>query len=142
MRKAYDYRKNFLGLIVFSIPEKYFLSFENESDETVISSGHTRIVNLSGDMLPEDILSLIEASAKPQSQERGYLITLSQPEDFPVGIITVTKHSGYGRFLGMFLLILGVFAILSILLCLRSLRQLYAQMNQCLTGMDASISNN
>ena len=142
MRKAYDYRKHFLGLIVFSIPEKYFLSFENESGETVISCGHTRIVNLSGDVLPEDILSLIEASAKPQSQEQGYLITLSQPEDFPVAIITVTKHSGYGRFLGMFLLILGVFAILSILLCLRSLRQLYAQMNQCLTGMDASISNN
>lgn len=142
LRKAYDFRKNFLGLIVFSIPEKYFLSFENESSETVISSGNNRIVNLSGDVLTEDALAQIESLGKPQSQMDGYLVTLNHPENFPVSIITVTKNSSIGQLVGIFLLILGFFAILSIFLCLSSLRQLDFQMNQCLTAMDASISNN
>lgn len=142
LRKAYDFRKNFLGLIVFSIPEKYFLSFENEGSETVISAGNNRIINLSGDTLGEDTLSLLQSSSQPQSQMNGYLVTWNHPDDFPVAIITVTKNSGYGQFLGIFLLILGLFAILSILLCLRSLQQLDRQMNQCLTAMDTSISNN
>lgn len=142
LRKAYDYRRNFLGLIVFSIPEKYFLSFENEINETVISSGNHRIINLSGDNLPEETLSTIYASGKLQSQVDGYLVTWNHPEDFPISIITVTKNSNYGQFIGIFLLILGLFALLSTLLCLHSLRQMERQMNQCLTAMDASISNN
>ena len=136
LRKAYDFRKNFLGLIVFSIPEKYFLSFENESSETVISSGNNRIVNLSGDTLTADTLTQIEISDKPQSQINGYLVTLNRPKDFPVSVITVTKNSNIGQLVGIFLLILGLFAILSIFLCLRSLRQLDFQMNQCLTAME------
>lgn len=142
LRKAYDFRKNFLGVIVFSIPEKYFLSFENESSETVISSENNRIINLSGNILPQDSLSMIQASNQPQSQMDGYLVTWNHPDDFPINIITVTKNSNYGQFLGIFLLVLGLFAILSILLCLRSLQQLEKQMNQCLTAMDTSISNN
>lgn len=142
LRKAYDFRKNFLGVIVFSIPEKYFLSFENESSETVISSENNRIINLSGNILPQDSLSMIQASNLPQSQMDGYLVTWNHPDDFPINIITVTKNSNYGQFLGIFLLVLGLFAILSILLCLRSLQQLENQMNQCLTAMDTSISNN
>lgn len=142
LRKAYDFRKNFLGVIVFSIPEKYFLSFENESSETVISSEDNRIINLSGNILPQDSLSMIQASNQPQSQMDGYLVTWNHPDDFPINIITVTKNSNYGQFLGIFLLVLGLFAILSILLCLRSLQQLENQMNQCLTAMDTSISNN
>lgn len=142
VRKAYDFRKNFLGLIVFSIPEKYFLSFENESSETVISSGNNRIVNLSGDALTTNTLTQIKVLDKPQSQMNGYLVTLNRPKDFPVSVITVTKNSNIGQLVGIFLLILGLFAILSIFLCLRSLRQLDFQMNQCLTAMDASISNN
>lgn len=120
LRKAYDFRKNFLGLIVFSIPEKYFLSFENELDETVISSGKNRIINLSGDTLPEDALSAICENRRPQSQIDGYLVTLSQQEDFPITIITVTKNSN-SQFIGIFLLLLGLFALLSAILCLRSL---------------------
>lgn len=142
MRKAYDFRKNFLGLIVFSIPEKYFLSFENESNETVISSGNNRIINLSGKNLSGDALTKIQANFRPQTQMDGFLITLSRPENFPVSIITVTKNSNIRQLTGVFLLILGLFALVSILLCLRSLRQLDFQMNQCLTAMDASISNN
>lgn len=142
LRKAYDFRKNFLGLIVFSIPEKYFLSFENEGNETVISSGNNRIINLSGDNLGENTLSAIYASDKSQSKMDGCLVTWKHPEDFPVSIITVTKNSNYGQFIGIFLLILGLFAILSMFLCLRSLRQMERQMNQCLTAMDDSISNN
>ncbi len=142
LRKAYDFRKNFLGLIVFSIPEKYFLSFENESGETVISTGNHRIVNLSGNTLTEDTLSSIQALQKSQSQMNGFLVTLNHPDDFPVTIITVTKNSNYGKILGIFLLTLGLFALLAILLCLRSLQQLERQMNQCLTAMDTSISNN
>lgn len=142
LRKAYDFRKNFLGIIVFSIPEKYFLSFENESSETVISSGTNRIINLSGDDLTKDALIQIEALDMPQSQMNGYLVTLNRPQNFPVSVITVTKNSNMGQLVGIFLLILGFFAILSIFLCLRSLRQLDFQMNQCLTAMDASISNN
>lgn len=142
LRKAYDFRKNFLGIIVFSIPEKYFLSFENELNETVISSGNHRIVNLSGDILPKDTLSMIYATSQPQSQTDGYLVTWNHPEDFPISIITVTKNSNYAQFIGIFLLILGLFTLLSAILCLRSLRQMERQMNQCLTAMDASISNN
>ena len=121
LRKAYDFRKNFLGLIVFSIPEKYFLSFENEFNETVISSGKNRIINLSGDTLSEDTLSMIYGSSQSQSQMDGYLVTLNQQEDFPITIITVTKHSNYTQFIGIFLLLLGLFALLSAILCLRSL---------------------
>lgn len=142
LRKAYDLRKNFLGVIAFSIPEKYFLSFENESDETVISSGRCRIINLSGDALSEDTLSLIQSSGKTHAQMNGFLVTLNQPEDFPISIITVTKNSNYGQFIGIFLLLLGLFAVLSIILCLRSLHQMERQMNECLTIMDISISNN
>lgn len=142
LRKAYDFRKNFLGLIVFSIPEKYFLSFENESNETVISAGNNRIINLSGSTLAKDTLSSIQDLQKTQSQMSGLLVTLNHPEDFPVTIITVTKNSNYGKILGIFLLTLGLFALLAILLCLRSLQQLERQMNQCLTAMDTSISNN
>ena len=72
----------------------------------------------------------------------GFLVALSQPEDFPVSIITVTKNSNYGQLIGIFLLLLGLFAILSIFLCLRSLQQMERQMNACLTAMDKSISNN
>lgn len=142
LRKAYDFRKNFLGLIVFSIPEKYFLSFENESDETVISTENHRIINFSGSTLAEDTLSSIQDLQKPQSQMNGFLVTLNQPDNFPVTIITVTKNSNYGKIIGIFLLTLGLFALLAIFLCLRSLQQLERQMNQCLTAMDTSISNN
>lgn len=142
LRKAYDFRKNFLGVIAFSIPEKYFLSFENEGDETVISSGSCRIINLSGDALSEDTLSTIQSSGQSHAQMDGFLVTLNQPEDFPISIITVTKNSNYGQFIGIFLLLLGLFAILSILLCLRSLQQMERQMNECLSAMDISISNN
>lgn len=142
LRKAYDFRKNFLGVIAFSIPEKYFLSYENEGDETVISSGSCRIINLSGDALSEDTLSLIQSSTQSHAQMDGFLITLNQPEDFPVNVIVVTKNSNYGQFIGIFLLLLGVFAILSILLCLRSLQQMERQMNECLSAMDISINNN
>ena len=48
----------------------------------------------------------------------------------------MTKNSNIGQLVGIFLLILGLFAILSIFLCLRSLRQLDFQMNQCLTAME------
>ncbi|RKI41951.1 hypothetical protein D7V86_08355 [bacterium D16-51] len=142
LRKAYDFRKNFLGVIAFSIPEKYFLSFENEGDETVISSGCFRIINLSGNTLSEDTLSTIQSSGQSYAQMNGFLVTLSQPEDFPISIITVTKNSNYGQLIGVFLLLLGLFAILSILLCLRSLQQMERQMNECLSAMDISIINN
>lgn len=142
LRKAYDFRKNFLGVIAFSIPEKYFLSFENEEDEMVISSDRFRIINLSGAPLSKDTLSTIQSSRQSHAQMDGFLVALSQPEDFPVSIITVTKNSNYGQLIGIFLLLLGLFAILSIFLCLRSLQQMERQMNACLTAMDKSISNN
>ena len=142
LRKAYDFRKNFLGVIAFSIPEKYFLSFENEEDEMVISSDRFRIINLSGAPLSEDTLSTIQSTGQSHAQMDGFLVALSQPEDFPVSIITVTKNSNYGQLIGIFLLLLGLFAILSIFLCLRSLQQMERQMNACLTAMDKSISNN
>lgn len=141
-RKAYDLRKNFLGLIVFSIPEKYFLSFDTGNEGTVISDSYDRIVNLTGEILPEDTLSAIKAPGKSQEQLGGYLITRNHPENFPITIITVTRNSNYNNFLGTFLLILGVFSILSIFLCLRSLQQMVRQMNQCLSAMDDSINNN
>ena len=142
LRKAYDFRKNFLGVIAFSIPEKYFLSFENEEDEMVISSDRFRIINLSGAPLSKDTLSTIQSTGQSHAQMDGFLVALSQPEDFPVSIITVTKNSNYGQLIGIFLLLLGLFAILSIFLCLRSLQQMERQMNACLTAMDKSISNN
>ena len=142
LRKAYDFRKNFLGVIAFSIPEKYFLSFENEEEEMVISSDRFRIINLSGIPLSEDTLSTIQSTRQSHAQMDGFLVALSQPEDFPVSIITVTKNSNYGQLIGIFLLLLGLFAILSIFLCLRSLQQMERQMNACLTAMDKSISNN
>lgn len=142
LRKAYDFRKNFLGVIAFSIPEKYFLSFENEEDEMVISSDRFRIINLSGAPLSKDTLSTIQSTRQSHAQMDGFLVALSQPEDFPVSIITVTKNSNYGQLIGIFLLLLGLFAILSIFLCLRSLQQMERQMNACLTAMDKSISNN
>ncbi len=142
LRKAYDFRKNFLGVIAFSIPEKYFLSFESESDEMVISSGNCRIVNLSGDALSEDIMSSFISSGKSHAQIDGFLVTLNQPKNFPIRIITVTKNSNYGQFIGMFLLLLGFFAIVCIVLCLRSLKQMELQINECLSAMDKSISDN
>ena len=42
----------------------------------------------------------------------------------------------------MFLLLLGIFVIASIVLCLRSLQQMELQMNECLSAMDKSISDN
>lgn len=142
VRKAYDYRKNFLGLIVFSIPEKYFLSFDTQNPGTVIMDGHNRIINLTGDTLSDITLSEIYASQSSEKQIGRYLITMENPQNFPFTIITVTKDSGYGQFLGIFLLILGLFAILSILLCVKNLRQIVRQMDRCLTAMDTSISNN
>lgn len=142
VRKAYDFRKNFLGLIVFSIPEKYFLSFNTGNEGSVISDSYDRIINLTGDTLPEDTLSAISAPGKSKEQLRGYLVTRNHPENFPITIIIVTRNSNYSNFLGIFLLILGVFAILSIFLCLRSLQQMVRQMNQCLSAMDDSINNN
>lgn len=142
LRKAYDIRKNFLGVIAFSIPEKYFLSFENEEDEMVISSGSCRIINLSGDALPENTLSAIQSARQSHAQMDGFLVTSNHPENFPISIITVTKNSNYGQLIGIFLLLLGLFAILSILLCLRNLQQMERQMNECLSAMDHSISNN
>ena len=142
LRKAYDFRKNFLGVIAFSIPEKYFLSFESEGDEMFISSGYCRIVNLSGDALSENTIFQLESSDKSHAQMDGLLVTLNQPENFPIRMITVTKNSNYGQFIVMFLLLLGIFVIASIVLCLRSLQQMELQMNECLSAMDKSISDN
>lgn len=141
-RKAYDSRKNFLGLIILSIPEKYFLSFNSDNEGTVISEGTRRVINLTGDMLPAETLSAIGSAKSSRLQKDGCLITSNQPDNFPITIITVTKNSGYRQFLIIFLPILGLFAILSVSLCLGSLRQMMRQMNQCLSAMDDAISNN
>lgn len=142
VRKAYDFRKNFLGLIVFSIPENYILSFESGDKGAVIAKGYNRTINLTGDVLPEEILSAVQTPETSESQIDGYLITWKTPENFPITIITVTRDTNNNYFLAIFLLSLGFFAILAISFCIRNLRQMVLQMNKCLTAMDDSISNN
>ena len=142
VRKAYDFRKNFLGLIVFSIPENYVLSYESGDEGTVIANGYNRTINLTGDTLPEEILSKIQTPETSASQIDGYLITWKAPENFPITIITITKDTNNNYFLAIFLLSLGFFAILAISFCIRNLRQMVLQMNKCLSAMDDSISNN
>lgn len=142
LRKAYDFRKNFLGLIVFSIPEKYILSFDTANQSTVISQDHLRIINLTGETLPSETLDKITASPKSPARIGNYLITCDSAQDFPFTIIVVTKESGYQLLLSLFLIALGLFALLSILLCLKNLKQMVQQMHQCLAAMDTSINNN
>lgn len=142
VRKAYDFRKNFLGLIVFSIPENYILSYESGDEGTVIANGYNRTINLTGDVLPEEILSMVQTPETSASQIDGYLITWKAPENFPITIITITKDTNNNYFLAIFLLSLGFFAILAISFCIRNLRQMVLQMNKCLSAMDDSISNN
>jgi len=142
LRKAYDYKKNFLGIIVFSIPENYFLSFDAENEGTVISKEHNRIINLSGDTLSDEYLSSILSPEETQYQLGSYLITKESPKNFPFTITTITKHTNYGQMLIIFLFVLICFAFVSILLCLRNIKKIVAQMNDCLTAMDNSINNN
>lgn len=145
LRKAYDYKKSFLGILVFSIPETYFLSFGGENGEnegTVISVGHSRIINLTGKTFDEKTLSAILSMDEPQAQFDSFFAAKKEPEHFPFSIITVTESTSYSRILLGFLLALACFAVFSVFLCLRSIKHLVSQMNQCLTAMDASISNN
>lgn len=142
MRKAYDFRKNFLGLIVLSIPEKYFLSYDTENESAVISRDHMRIINLTGEALPKDVLSEITSLQKTQMHLGSYLVTCEKTEDFPFAVTVVTKDSGYRLFLGIFIIALGAFALLCILLCLRNIKQMVRQMHLCLSAMDKSINNN
>lgn len=142
VRKAYDFRKNFLGLIVFSIPEKYFLPYKTDDKSTVFAKDDTRTVNLTGDILPEKLLSAIQTSKKSLSQIDDFLITCESLQNFPITIITVTKASNNRYYLATFLAGLGFFTLLAIFLCLRNLRQIVLQMNNCLTAMDHSINNN
>lgn len=142
VRKAYDFRKNFLGLIVFSIPEKYFLSFNSENESAVISQGNLRIINLTGDTLSEETLTKITSSQNSQERFGNYLVTCEKPEDFPFTITIVTKDSSYRLFLSIFIIALGGFALLSIFLCLRNIKQMVQQMHLCLSAMDKSINNN
>ena len=88
VRKAYDFRKNFLGLIVFSIPEKYFLPYKTDDKSTVFAKDDTRTVNLTGDILPEKLLSAIQTSKKSLSQIDDFLITCESLQNFPITIIT------------------------------------------------------
>ncbi|MBO5303381.1 MAG: histidine kinase [Lachnospiraceae bacterium] len=142
LRKAYDYKKSFLGILAFSIPESSFLSFDAQNKGTVLSSGHQRIINLSGEDLDADTLSSICAMQTAQAQFGSYLTAKETTENFPFSIITVTKYTNYGQLLILFLLLLICFAFISIILSLRSIKQIVAQMHNCLTAMDTSISNN
>lgn len=142
LRKAYDYEKNFLGLLVFSIPEQYFLSFESDSDSSVLSEGHDRIINLTGEILPETLSFLPDDYSTLRAQQGSYLITWEYPEDFPFTVITVTKNTDYRYLLGGFFTLLCLFALSSLFLFFRSLRYLVQQVNQCLSAMDSSINNN
>lgn len=142
VRKAYDFRKNFLGLIVFSIPEKYFLSYQTEEESTVYAKGYNRTINLTGDTLSAKILTSIQDSKKSASQIDNYLVTWKNLKNFPITIITVSKTSNNLHFLAIFLTGLVFFALLAIFLCLRNLRLLVLQMNHCLSAMDDSINNN
>lgn len=142
LRKAYDYKKSFLGLISFSIPENYFLSFDIQNEGTVITEGHSRIINLSGDTLSETVLSSILAKDASRFQINSYLAAKESPKNFPFTIITVTKRTNYEQLLVFFLLTLICFACISLILCLRNLKKLVSQMEECLTAMDTSIHNN
>ncbi len=142
LRKAYDYKKSFLGILVFSIPENYFLSFSDKNEGTVITDGHNRIINLTGDTLSKGDLSAILSKDASHFQIGSYLAAKENPKNFPFTIITVTKHTSYEQILILFLLILTCFACFSIVLCLRNLKKLVSQMDECLTAMDASIQNN
>ena len=142
LRKAYDFKKNFLGLIVFSIPENYFLSFDSQNEGTVIAKDHTRIINLTGDILSEGELSAIVSAPEARTQIDSWLVARENPENFPFTVITVTQYTNYEQLLLIFLLILVCFAFFSILLCMKNIRQIVSQMNQCLSAMNTSISNN
>ncbi len=142
LRKAYDYKKSFLGILAFSIPESSFLSFDAQNESTVLSSGHNRIINLSGETLDADTISALCAMDTPHTRLNSYLAAKETPQNFPFSIITVTKYTSYGQLLILFLLLLICFAFISIILCLRNIKQIVAQMHNCLTAMDNSISNN
>lgn len=140
--KAYDYNKDFLGLLVFSIPEDILLSFDSNGDSPVISNGHNRIINLTGDDLPESLSFTPKDDNTYFVQQSRYLITWEYPDEFPFTMIVVTRASDYQFLIIGFFFLLCLFALLSMFLCLRSLRQMVKQMNQCLTAMDTSISHN
>lgn len=142
LRKAYDYKKSFLGLLVFSISEKYFLSFDAQEEGTLISKGHSRIINLSGDTLDDAFLSDMLAKNETCFQLDSYLAAKETLPNFPFTIITVTKRTNYGQLLLLFVFILVSFACFSLILCLRNLKKLVSQMDDCLTAMDISIHNN
>ncbi len=142
LRKAYNYKKKFLGLLVFSIPENYFLTFEAKEDSPILSAGHNRIVNLTGRPINDVSGFLTEDSGSAMIQKGPYLVTKESPDHFPFSIIVVTKTSDNRFLLLCFLALTGLFAMCSIFLCLRNLRNMELQMNRCLTAMDASINNN
>lgn len=142
LRKIYDYKKHFLGLLAFSIPEEYMLSFESETTGTILADGHSRIFNLTGDTLPETLSFQSDSAESKKARRQSYLMTWEYPQDFPFTIIVVTKASDYEAILWGVLLLLGLLVAGATLLCLRSLHSMVRQMHQCLTAMDASISNN
>ncbi|MBO5373569.1 MAG: histidine kinase [Lachnospiraceae bacterium] len=142
LRKAYDFKKSFLGILVFSIPESYVLSFDVTGESTVMADGHTRIINLSGETLSQKELDKILSMNTSYAKFGSLLAAQENPKNFPFTIITVTKNTDYSQLILGFLLLLICFAFLCILLCLKNLRQLMKQMHQCLSAMDTSISNN
>ncbi len=142
LRKAYDYNKDFLGLLVFSVPESVLLSFDFAGEGPVIFQGHDRIINLTGEALPDSFSFAPPKEGVSAARREHFLITWDYPEDFPFTIIVATRASDFQYLILGFYLLLCLFTLLSMFLCLYSLRRMVRQMNRCLTAMDTSISNN
>lgn len=132
----------FLGLIVCSIPEKYFFSESTSENATIIPIGHNRIINYTKTSFSDEDILQIESLADGFSDYKNILIYKQSFDLFPFHIFIATPKDTSHYAVSIVLLFMILFFIFLGAFFFNHLRKVFHKINACINSMDQSISNN
>lgn len=141
LQKIHKVNGEFAGIIVFSIPEKYFFNSLQGSSENVLACKGMRVINMTEKNLSEAELQAVDAQPGRQFTASGKLCSLSTVSGFPVKIVVITSQGG--SLFAIYAVVCAVVLVLiaTTLLLVWYVKQTVRKMNLCIREMDCSVSN-
>ena len=142
LEKIFNPSLEFLGIIAFSIPERYFFHDGNVNGINVQSIGKTRFINLTNTIIDESDLIEITTVNKDYFRYNNMHLYSHYPDIFPFQIIIVVPADISVTILKIILICMAIFLSLALFTVIRSIRIVTRKMNDCISEMDESISGN
>lgn len=142
MEKVTDSIGNFLGLIVCSIPEKYFFSETTSENATIISTGHNRIVNYSEVNFSEEDIQYLETIENEYSEYKEALVYKQTFDFFPFDIYIATPKDNSHSIISIILICMICFFLFLAIIFFNNLKIVFYKIYDCINIMEQSISNN